>query len=120
MYGYPAYMIYEKKNEKPEKKWALYFLLFGVFNLLESTALFPVKWLFGKICASLFLGIKAAILYWIYSDTFKGTEFIEGKFGKYIDLAYENVDKYAGKILPLLGYPKRTPEGEERLEKKTQ
>lgn len=107
MYGYPAYLIYMKKAEKPEKKWVLYFLIFGIFNFLEFTVLFIFKWIFSKICLALFPAIKSAVLYWVYSDSFNGVEFIEANAGKYIDLAFENVDKYAGKILPLLGYPKR-------------
>lgn len=117
MYGYPAYLIYTKKAEKPEKKWILYFLIFGIFNLLEFTVLFIFKWIFNKICLALFPAIKAALLYWVYSDSFNGVGFIESKAGKYIDMAYTNVDKYVGKFLPLLGYPKRECEN---LEKKKQ
>ncbi len=117
MFGYPAYMLHKTKDDKPNKTWATYFLIFGVFNFLEYTALFPIKWILNKICLSLFTLIKASILYWMYSESFKGAELIEAKFGKFIDLAYDNVNKYVGNYLPLLGYPKREA-GEELLSEK--
>ena len=44
--GYPAYQITKMlKENKTEKIWVVYFLLLGLFTLLESTILFPVKYL---------------------------------------------------------------------------
>lgn len=44
--GYPSYQIVQMlKQNKTEKIWVAYFLLLGAFTLLESTILFPVKYL---------------------------------------------------------------------------
>ena len=44
--GYPAYQITKMlKENKTEKIWVVYFLLLGLFTLLESTILFPAKYL---------------------------------------------------------------------------
>ena len=44
--GYPAYQVYQaNKQNKIEKIWILYFFIFGIFTILESTLLWPVKFL---------------------------------------------------------------------------
>ena len=44
--GYPSYQIVQMlKQNKTEKIWVAYFLLLGVFTLLESTIIYPVKYM---------------------------------------------------------------------------
>ena len=41
--GYPGYIVYkDSKEQKIEKIWIVYFLLYGILSLLEGTALFPI------------------------------------------------------------------------------
>jgi len=44
--GFPGYQAYlSMQNGKNEKIWLVYFLVLGVFGLLEWTVLVPVVWL---------------------------------------------------------------------------
>lgn len=44
--GYPAYKVYQNQKEnKIERIWVLYFLVAGIFAILESTLLLPVKYM---------------------------------------------------------------------------
>jgi hypothetical protein len=45
--GYPAYQVYlANKQNRIERLWILYFFIFGIFTILESTLLWPVKALY--------------------------------------------------------------------------
>ena len=102
--GYPLKSLYDlDKAKKTEKKWILYFFLLTVFYLLENTLLFPLKWLLGKIDFCMFPTVKACFALWLYSCKTNGIDFIESKGGKYLDLAFEQVNPSVGGILEKVG-----------------
>lgn len=44
--GYPAYhAALSVKNNRVDRLWLWYFLVFATFSFLESTILFPVKYM---------------------------------------------------------------------------
>lgn len=59
------------------------------------------------ICSKIWPTLKSLFCFWAYYETYRGALLIEQKGGKYIDLAAAKALPIAGKILPLLGFPKR-------------
>ena len=100
VYGYPAYQV--SKNKK-DKIWVLYFLILGIFSVLENTALLPIKWLLTKICFCMFPAVKALFFCWLYYPKYKGALLIEKLSEKYLDMAYEKMNPILGKYLEKLG-----------------
>lgn len=105
--GYPGYKVYKLDKFRPDKIYLLYFIILGVFTLLEYTILFPLSWLLGKICYCMFPSLKAIFCLWLYYDTWRGALFLEDKFGKYIDMAFEKVNPIIGKYMEKIGVPNR-------------
>ena len=100
VYGYPCYKV--KKGSK-DRIWLLYFLILGLFSFLENTALFPLKWLLGKICFCMFPFVKALFFLWLYYPEYKGALLLEKFCGKYIDMAYEKLNPIIGKFAQYVG-----------------
>ena len=100
VYGYPCYKV---KEGSQDRIWPLYFLILGVFSFLENTALFPLKWLLGKICFCMFPFVKALFFFWLYYPEYKGALLLEKLFGKYIDKVYEKLNPIIGKYFQYAG-----------------
>ena len=99
IYGYPFYKV---KNGEKDRIWPIYFLILGLFSFLENTALYPFKWLLEKICFCMFQSIKALFFLWLYYPKYKGTLLFEKLFGKYIDMAYEELNPIVGKFVEFI------------------
>ena len=68
IYGYPGYKVLKTAKEgKLEKLWILYFLIIGIFSVLEGTLLFPIIFILGKICKRIYPTLKVLFHFWLYS-----------------------------------------------------
>ena len=55
----------------------------------------------------MFPTVKACFALWLYSCKTNGIDFIEGKGGKYLDMAFEKVNPSVGGILEKVGVPNK-------------
>lgn len=75
--------------------------------VLESTALFPVKYILGLICSSIFPAIKALFSIWLIHPDYRGSLFLYDIVFPHVQKYFELVNKSAGKIISLVGIPVR-------------
>ena len=113
IYGYPAYKILKpKKKDELEKLWIVYFFLIGILAILESTILFPIILILGKIGKSIYPTIKVLFHLWLYYPEYRGALLIEQKLGRYIDIAFLKLNPLVGKFLTLIGIQNKDIEGD--------
>ena len=102
--GYPLYCLYQlDRNGKTDKKWIYYFFLLTFFYILESTLLFPLKYLLNKICFCMFPTVKALFALWLYNPKASGIDLIESKFGQHLDTAFLKINPFIGKYKKKIG-----------------
>ena len=102
--GYPLYCLYQlDRNGKTDKKWIYYFFLLTFFYILESTLLFPLKYLLNKICFCMFPTVKALFALWLYNPKASGIDLIEGKFGQHLDTAFLKINPFIGGFIEKIG-----------------
>ncbi len=108
IYGYPAYKVIKtSKEDKVEKIWIIYFLIVGVFSILEGTLLFPIIFILDKICKKIYITLKLLFHLWLYYPEYRGALLLDQQFGKFIDLAFLKTNPIFGKLLTLVGLPIR-------------
>jgi len=108
IYGYPAYKVIKtSKEDKVEKIWIIYFLIVGVFSILEGTLLFPIIFILDKICKKIYVTLKLLFHLWLYYPEYRGALLLDQQFGKFIDLAFLKANPILGKLLTLVGLPIR-------------
>ena len=113
IYGYPGYKVIKTaKDGKPEKIWIIYFLIIGLLSVLEGTLLFPIIFIFGKICKKLYPTLKLLFHLWLYYPEYRGALLLDQKFGKFIDLAFMKLNPFLGKFLTLLGLTNKDTSGQ--------
>ena len=104
IYGYPGYKVIKTAKEgKPEKLWIIYFLIIGLMSVLEGTLLFPIIFIFNKICRKLFPTLKVLFHLWLYYPEYRGALLLDQQFGKFIDLAFLKANPILGKLFTLFG-----------------
>ena len=112
IYGYPGYKVLKTAKEgKLEKLWILYFLIIGIFSVLEGTLLFPIIFILGKICKRIYPTLKVLFHLWLYYPEYRGALLLDQKFGGFIDIAFLKINPIMGKLLTLLGVPNRDTAG---------
>ena len=117
IYGYPAYKVTKTSIDgKLEKLWVIYFLVIGIFSLLEGTLLFPIIFILGKISRRIYPLIKVCFHLWLYFPYYRGALLLDQLYGKFIDLAFLKVNPIGGKLLTKIGIPNRDTEGETKKE----
>ena len=115
IYGYPAYKVLKtSKDGKLEKLWVIYFLIIGVFSILEGTVLFPIIFILGKISKRIYPFLKVFFHLWLYYPEYRGALLIDQLFGKYIDLVFLKTNPIGGKLLTKIGIPNRDNAGENK------
>ena len=115
IYGYPGYKVIKSyREEKPEKLWIIYFLIIGILSIFEGTILFPIIFIFNKICRRIFPTLKILFHLWLYYPEYRGALLLEQQFGKYIDIAFLKTNPTFGKFLTLVGLPNRDTAGEQK------
>ena len=115
IYGYPAYKVLKTSKEgKQEKLWVIYFLIIGIFSILEGTALFPVIFILGKISKRIYPFLKVFFHLWLYYPEYRGALLIDQMFGKFIDLVFLKANPIGGKVLTKIGIPNRDNAGENK------
>ena len=108
IYGYPAYKVIKtSKDDKIEKIWIIYFLIVGVFSILEGTFLFPIIFILDKICKKIYVTLKLLFHLWLYYPEYRGALLLDQQFGKFIDIAFLKTNPIFGKLLTLVGLPIR-------------
>ena len=66
IYGYPAYKVLKSgKDAQLEKLWIIYFLIIGLFSILEGTLLFPIIFILGKISKKIYPFLKVSFHLWL-------------------------------------------------------
>ena len=112
IYGYPAYKVLKSgKDAQLEKLWIIYFLIIGLFSILEGTLLFPIIFILGKISKKIYLFLKVSFHLWLYYPEYRGALLLDQLFGRYIDIIYLKGNIIAGKVLNKIGIPNRDEEG---------
>ena len=115
IYGYPGYKVIKSyREEKPEKLWIIYFLIIGILSIFEGTILFPIIFIWNKICRRIFPTLKILFHLWLYYPEYRGALLLEQQFGKYIDIAFLKTNPIFGKFLTLVGLPNRDTAGEQK------
>ena len=115
IYGYPAYKVLKTaKDGKQEKLWVIYFLIIGIFSILEGTVLFPIIFILGKISKRIYPFLKVCFHLWLYYPEYRGALLIDQMFGKFIDLVFLKANPIGGKVLTKLGIPNRDNAGENK------
>ena len=104
IYGYPGYKVIKTAKEgKPEKLWIIYFLIIGLMSVLEGTLLFPIIFIFNKICRKLFPTLKVLFHLWLYYPEYRGALLLDQILGKHIETAFLKINPSFGKFLTILG-----------------
>ena len=104
IYGYPAYKVVKATKENNlEKIWILYFLFLGLLSILEGTFLFPIIFIFNKICRKIYPTLKLLFHLWLYYPEYRGALLLDKQFGKFIDLAFLKANPILGKLFTLFG-----------------
>ena len=104
--GFPLYNLYLlDKKQRIDIKWIYYFLILSLFNILENTLLYPMKYLLEKICLCMFPALKAGFAFWLYSPKLDGISYIDSKLEPYIIKAFEKINPQVGGFLAKLGLP---------------
>ena len=117
IYGYPAYKVLKTSKEgQLEKLWVIYFLVIGIFSILEGTLLFPIIFILGKISRRIYPFIKVCFHLWLYFPSYRGALLLDQLYGKFIDLAFLKVNPIGGKVLTKIGIPNRDIAGETKKE----
>ncbi len=115
IYGYPAYKVLKTaKDGKQEKLWVIYFLIIGIFSILEGTVLFPIIFILGKISKRIYPFLKVCFHLWLYYPEYRGALLIDQMFGKFIDLVFLKANPIGGKVLTKIGIPNRDNAGENK------
>ena len=111
IYGYPAYKVFQTTKEgNPQKLWIIYFLIIGLFSIIEGTVLFPLIFILGKISKKIYPFLKVVFHLWLYYPEYRGALLLDQKFGKFIDKIFLVINPIAGKLLNKIGIPKRDSE----------
>ena len=104
IYGYPAFQVIKgKKENNLEKIWIIYFLFLGLLSILEGTVLFPIIFIFNKICRKIYPTLKLLFHLWLYYPEYRGALLLDQQFGKFIDLAFLKANPILGKFFTLFG-----------------
>ena len=108
IYGYPGYKVIRTAQEKNlQKLWIIYFLIIGLFSILEGTILFPIIYILGKVSRRIYPMMKTLFHLWLYYPEYRGALFLDQKFGNFINLAFLKANPLAGKVISFLGIPDR-------------
>ena len=108
IYGYPGYKVIKTAQEKNlQKLWIIYFLIIGLFSILEGTILFPIIYILGKISRRIYPMMKTLFHLWLYYPEYRGALLLDQKFGNFINLAFLKANLLAGKVISFLGIPDR-------------
>lgn len=106
IFVFPLYNLYLlDRKKKTDIKWIYYFLILSLFNILENTLLFPMKYLLEKICFCMFPALKAGFAFWLYSPKLNGISLIDSKLEPYVLKAFEKINPPVGGFLTKLGLP---------------
>ena len=104
IYGYPAFKVVKANKENNlEKIWIIYFLFLGLLSILEGTFLFPIIFIFNKICSKIYPTLKLLFHLWLYYPEYRGALLLDQQFGKFIDLAFLKANPILGKFFTLFG-----------------
>ena len=108
IYGYPAYKVFKTAKEgQPQKLWVIYFLIIGLFSIIEGTLLFPLIIILGKISKSIYPFLKVVFHLWLYYPEYRGALLLDQQFGKFIDKIFLVINPIVGNLLAKIGIPKR-------------
>ena len=108
IYGYPGYKVIKTAKEgSTDKIWIIYFLIIGILSVLEGTILFPIIFIFNKICKRIVPTLKILFHLWLYYPEYRGALLLDQKFGNFINLAFLKANPLAGKVISFLGIPDR-------------
>ena len=108
VFVYPIYKTFMTiKQHKIEKLWLIYFVIMGLYIILEKTILFPIVFILMKISRSFYIGLRCFMHFWLYYSYYRGALYLEQKFGKYIDIFFIRSNALAGKIFQKIGIPDR-------------
>ena len=108
IYGYPGYkVIITAQKKELQKLWIIYFLIIGLFSVLEGTILFPIIYILGKISCRIYPMLKTLFHLWLYYPEYRGALLLDQKFGNFINLAFLIANLLAGKVISFLGIPDR-------------
>lgn len=107
------------KEGKIEKIWVIFFLIVGVFNILEPFILFPILFplrlcfkrfetvRFFNMLGTVYRFVKSFVALWLYHADYRGALWIDQHFGNIIDQSFMKINPILNKILPLIKYPQR-------------
>ena len=107
-------MIKTAQEKNLQKLWVIYFLIIGLFSILEGTILFPIIYILGKISRRIYPMIKTLFHLWLYYPEYRGALLLDQQFGKFIDLAFLKLHPICGKFLTIFGIPNRDTAGEQK------
>ena len=106
IYIYPGYKVMEAYQKKDlQKIWIIYFLILGLFSICEQTILFPIIFLLGKICRSIFPTLKMLFHLWLYYPEYRGALLLDQKNGNLIDKIFLKLNPLVGKFFSFVGVP---------------
>ena len=115
IYGYPGYKVIKTAKEgSTDKIWIIYFLIIGILSVLEGTILFPIIFIFNKICKRIVPTLKILFHLWLYYPEYRGALLLDQKFGNLIDLVFLKANPTIGKFLTLFGLPNRDKTGNQK------
>ncbi len=108
IYGYPGYKVIQtaQKNDL-QKLWIIYFLIIGLFSILEGTILFPIIYILGKISLRIYPTIKTLFHLWLYYPEYRGALLLDQKFGNIINTIFLKANPLVGKVFSFLGIQNR-------------
>jgi len=87
--AYPAFKSFvclDSNNEEEEKQWLTYWVVFGVFNIIDHFAGFILHWI------PFYYVLKLAFLVFLFHPKFKGATFV---YDNYLRDAVAPFDKLA-------------------------
>ena len=118
IYGYPGYKVIKTAKEgNTDKIWIIYFLIIGILSVLEGTLLFPIIFIFNKICKRIVPTLKILFHLWLYYPEYRGALLLDQKFGNFIDKAFLKTNPTIGKFLTLVGLPNRDSAANQKKKK---
>ena len=105
MFGLPLKYLYDaNKAGKIEEKWIYYFLYIAILQFCETTVLFPLKLLLGKIDFCMFPTVKALFAYWLYCPCEKnGINIIDKLIGDKYEKIFLKINEKIGKYMKFFG-----------------
>ena len=113
IYGYPGYKVIQSAQQKDlQFYYIVYFFLIGILAILESTILFPIILILGKIGKNIYPTIKVLFHLWLYYPEYRGALLIDQKCEDLIDKIFLRTNPLVGKLFSFLGIENRDIQAE--------